>query len=145
MGAFGWYAATMTAREETGNPRNGAAERPGADALRDSAPRRTFLAAERTYLAWLRTGLGALGLALGVGRLLPALLEVPVLPFTILGAGYGAYGLFLLLYSLVRWRAVVAALKAGRPLPSDLWGILVTSVAGVALAIATIVMVVAIG
>ena len=35
--------------------------------LADSAPRRTWLAAERTYLAWLRTGLGALGLALAVG------------------------------------------------------------------------------
>ena len=44
--------------------------RPGASGvgettsvLSDSAPRRTWLAAERTYLAWLRTGLGALVLA----------------------------------------------------------------------------------
>ena len=41
----------------------------------DSAPRRTWLAAERTYLAWLRTAFAALGLAIAVGRLLPALVD----------------------------------------------------------------------
>ena len=55
----------------------------------DSAPRRTSLAAERTYLAWLRTGLAALGLALAVGRLIPALIDVHRAPFAALGLGYG--------------------------------------------------------
>jgi uncharacterized membrane protein YidH (DUF202 family) len=55
--------------------------------LVDSAPRRTWLAAERTYLAWLRTGLGALGLALAVGRLLPALIDVSHVEFGLLGIG----------------------------------------------------------
>ena len=56
-------------------PQQGASSVPGAPGgeggettgvFSDSAPRRTWLAAERTYLAWLRTGLGALGLALAI-------------------------------------------------------------------------------
>jgi uncharacterized membrane protein YidH (DUF202 family) len=49
------------------------ADRPAAGS--EGAPRRTSLAAERTYLAWLRTSLGAIGVALAVGRLIPALLS----------------------------------------------------------------------
>ncbi len=56
------------------------------------APRRTWLAAERTYLAWLRTGLGALGLALAVGRLIPALVDVSHVEFGLLGEQYVLVG-----------------------------------------------------
>ena len=112
-------------------------------ALRDSAPRRTYLAAERTYLAWLRTGLGAIGVALAVGRLLPALIGGSHLAYGLLGVGYGVLGIFLIGYALVRARRIRAALEIGRPLPLDSWALAVTTAIGLVLAIATIVMVVA--
>jgi len=44
---------------------------PRFDAAGD-ATRRTWLASERTWLAWLRTGLTATGLALAIGKVVPA-------------------------------------------------------------------------
>jgi len=112
------------------------------EGLTDSAPRRTWLAAERTYLAWLRTGLGTLGIALAVGRLLPALIDAEHVAFGLLGVGYGALGVFLLLMSAYRAQRVRAALAAQRPLPTDAWSIWVLTAASLALAAGTIVLVV---
>jgi putative membrane protein len=112
--------------------------------LRDSAPRRTYLAAERTYLAWLRTGLGAIGTALAVGRLLPALVGGSHRTYALLGAGYGVLGIFLLTYALVRAHRVRTALQSNAPLPLDSWALTVTTVIGLILAVATIVMVLAV-
>jgi putative membrane protein len=111
--------------------------------LRDSAPRRTLLAAERTYLAWLRTGLGAIGVALAVGRLIPALVGGSNLAYGLLGAGYGALGIFLIAYAMLRARRIQAALAANAPVTLDWWALAVTTVLGLALAIATIAMVLA--
>ena len=111
------------------------------EGLTDSAPRRTWLAAERTYLAWLRTGLGALGLALAVGRLLPALIDASHLAFGVLGAGYAALGVFLVVMAAYRAQRTRAALAAGRPLPLDLWVIWVLTAASIVLAVATVVLV----
>ncbi len=112
------------------------------EGLSDSAPRRTWLAAERTYLAWLRTGLGTLGIALAVGRLLPALIDAEHVAFGLLGIGYGALGVFLLLMSAYRAQRVRAALAAQRPLPTDAWTIWVLTAASLALAAGTIGLVV---
>ena len=112
------------------------------EGLTDSAPRRTWLAAERTYLAWLRTGLGALGIALAVGRLLPALIETEHIGFGLLGIGYGALGVFLLVMSTYRTHRVRAALVAQRPLPADTWTIWVLTAVGLVLAAGTIALVV---
>jgi len=109
----------------------------------DSAPRRTWLAAERTYLAWLRTGLGALGLALAVGRLLPALIDVSHLEFGLLGIGYGLLGVVLLLIGAYRALRLRTALAADRPLPMDAWTVWLLTIAGVVLAVVTLVMLVA--
>jgi uncharacterized membrane protein YidH (DUF202 family) len=87
----------------------------------DSAPRRTWLAAERTYLAWIRTALGAFGMALAVGRLLPALTDVSHVAFGLLGAGYGVFGLVLLVLAAYRSRGVRSALAAQQPLPEQAW------------------------
>ena len=114
--------------------------RPGDD-LADSAPRRTWLAAERTYLAWLRTGLGALGLALAVGRLLPALLDADHIVFGLLGAGFGLLGIFVIVLSAYRAQRTRAALAAGRPLPTDYWALWALTVISAVLAVATIVLV----
>jgi putative membrane protein len=111
------------------------------EGLSDSAPRRTWLAAERTYLAWLRTGLGALGLALAVGRLLPALIDASHVAFGLLGAGFAALGVFLLVLAAYRAQRTRAALATGRPLPLDVWAIWVLTAVSVALGVATIVLV----
>lgn len=107
----------------------------------DSAPRRTWLAAERTYLAWLRTGLGALGLALAVGRLVPALIDVSHVEFGLLGIGYGALGIFLLCMSAYRAQRVRNALAAQRDLPSDAWTIWVLTGASLVLAVFTVILI----
>jgi putative membrane protein len=124
-------------------PREGDAGPPAAPdtPLLDSAPRRTWLAAERTYLAWLRTGLGALGLALAVGRLLPALIDVSHVEFGLLGIGYGALGVFLLCLSAYRAQRVRAALAAQRALPPDTWTIWVLTAVSLVLAVLTVILI----
>ena len=117
-------------------------EPPTEDAtLADSAPRRTWLAAERTYLAWLRTGLGALGLALAVGRLLPALVDADHVAFGLLGAGFAALGVFLLVLAAYRAQRTRAALAAGRPLPLDVWAVWALTAFSIVLAAATIILI----
>jgi putative membrane protein len=109
----------------------------------DSAPRRTLMAAERTYLAWLRTGLGTVGLALAVGRLLPALLGGSHVRYAVLGAGYGALGIFIIAYALLRARRLQATIFSGEPVTLDWWALVLVTVLGLTLAAATIVMVLA--
>ena len=110
--------------------------------LKDSAPRRTWLAAERTYLAWLRTGLGSLGLALAVGRLLPALIDGEHLTFGLLGAGFGVLGVLFLVIGAYRTHRVRAALAANRALPADVWTLWVLTALSVVLAVATMALVI---
>jgi len=112
------------------------------DPWRDSAPRRTYLAAERTYLAWMRTGLAAIGIALAVGRLIPALIDASRAPFAVLGVGYALLGIFLIAYAAVSARRIRRALNADRPLPSDWVAIVTTTAGGLVLAAITMVMLV---
>jgi len=116
---------------------------PDEEPLKEGAPRRTLLAAERTYLAWLRTGLGAIGVALAVGRLIPVLLGGSHLAYAWLGAGYGALGIFLIGYALLRARRVSSALHADAALTLDWWALAITTAMGLALAVVTIVMIIA--
>jgi putative membrane protein len=84
------------------------------------ATRRTYLAEERTLLAWWRSGLAALAVALGVGRLLPAIVDDGSRgPYAALGIGYAILGFGLVLYGSARERAQARALSEGRfePLP----------------------------
>ena len=106
------------------------------------ASRRTYLAEERTLLAWWRTGMASMAVALGVGRLLPALLDAsPQAPFVALGAGYAVLGLIMVLFGSVRERAQARALAEGRfaPLPRWVVGGLTAYLA--LLALATVVLV----
>ena len=50
--------------------------------------RRTRLAAERTWLAWWRSGIAAATAAVGVGGVVPELVEGERTPYIVLGAGY---------------------------------------------------------
>lgn len=118
-------------------------QQPEAGPERDSAPRRTYLAAERTYLAWLRTGLTSIGIALAVGRLIPALIDASQAAFAVLGIGYGLLGAFLIIHAAVSAWRIRRALDEDRPLPSDWAAILTTTAGALVLAAITMVMVVA--
>jgi putative membrane protein len=78
------------------------------------ASRRTHLANERTYLAWLRTGLTAFAVAIGVGKVVPALTDESEVPYAVVGIGFALLGVALVLYGLRRMAAVQEALTQGR-------------------------------
>jgi putative membrane protein len=99
------------------------------------------MAAERTYLAWLRTGLGAVGVSLAVGRLIPALVGGSHTAYSLLGAGYGVLGIFLIGYALLRVRRLQVAIASGAPTPADSWALIATTAMTLALAVATVVVV----
>jgi putative membrane protein len=83
------------------------------------ATRRTWLAQERTYLAWWRTALTTFAVALGAGRVVPALTKAGRLPYALLGAGFGALGVFLVVYGRHRQRIVDRALERGEFIRAD--------------------------
>ena len=120
----------------------GASDPPTAEPATD-ASRRTYLAAERTYLAWFRSGIAALAVAIGVGRLLPGFTTGARWPFTAVGIGFGVLGLLFLWYGVVRQRAVDRALREGGFVPMSGEVGLVLAALGLALAIATIALVLA--
>jgi uncharacterized membrane protein YidH (DUF202 family) len=105
------------------------------------AVRRTQLAAERTWLAWLRTGIGAAVAALGVGRVAPELTGDTDWPYIVLGVGYAGVAVALLVFGVRRQRDVRRALEeGGYAALSDLWVVGLT-LAAVALALVTLVLV----
>jgi putative membrane protein len=92
----------------------------------EDATRRTYLAQERTLLAWWRSGLAAFAVAIGIGRLVPALLDVRSSPFLVLGIGFGVLGLAFVFLGARRDRAVMRHLASGRFEPLDarvVWGL----------------------
>ncbi|HEX6230402.1 MAG TPA: DUF202 domain-containing protein [Actinomycetota bacterium] len=105
------------------------------------ATRRTYLAAERTYLAWWRAGLTAMAVSLGVGRLLPDFATGPRWPFVALGLGFGALGLLLVGYGVLRQSAVDRALRAGTFAPLSPVVLVALAMFGVLLGVGTIVLV----
>ena len=104
---------------------------------------RTSMAAERTWLAWWRTALAATVGALGVGRLAPKLLDVAPWPYIVLGAGYGFVAVGLLVTGALRQRDLEQALERGMPAPLSFRLVAVFTLAGVLLALTTVVLVVA--
>lgn len=118
---------------------------PGTDARAETvdATRRTRLANERTYLAWWRTGLTALAVSVGTGRVVPALTKGPQWPYTVAGAAFALLGLLLIVFSAVRHRQVERALDRGEPVRPDHGLILAVTLAGAALAVFVLVLVVA--
>jgi uncharacterized membrane protein YidH (DUF202 family) len=83
------------------------------DAPESDVTRRTWLAAERTWLAWWRTGLGAAAVAIAVGRVLPSLTHGARWPFRVLGLGYGALAVAVLIVGALRQQRVAEALRGG--------------------------------
>jgi inner membrane protein YidH len=105
--------------------------------------RRTSMAAERTWLAWWRTALAASVGALGVGRLAPELLDVAAWPYVLLGCGYASLSVGLLIVGAQRQRELEHALRTGGHVPLRFRTVGLFTVGGVALAVLTVVLVIA--
>src|SRR3954469_19667807 len=105
--------------------------------------RRTSMAAERTWLAWWRTALAASAGALAVGRLAPDLLNVAPWPYVLLGCGYASLSIGLLIVGAQRQRDLEHALRTGGHMPLRFRTVGLFTVGGVALAMMTVVLVIA--
>ena len=75
---------------------------------------RTGLAHERTYLAWWRTGLAAIAAGFAVGRVLPEVVGGTNWPYIALGTVLSASGLAAMVYGILHYRELQAALREGR-------------------------------
>jgi inner membrane protein YidH len=126
----------MTEPDRPGEPH------PSPASLAADVVQRTSMAAERTWLAWWRTALAATVGALGVGRLAPELLHVASWPYVVLGAGYAALAVGLLVTGALRQRELQRALDRGSPAPLSFALVTLFTVGGVLLALTTIVLVV---
>jgi putative membrane protein len=110
----------------------------------EDAIARTRLASERTQLAWWRTGLTGVAVALAIGRVVPELADTSTQwPYTAIGVGFALYGIALIAYGTARARQLDAALSRGGSVPAH--GLVLTALtaAGVGLAVATAVLIVA--
>jgi uncharacterized membrane protein YidH (DUF202 family) len=105
--------------------------------------RRTSMAAERTWLAWWRAALAASAGALGVGRLAPELLHVAAWPYVLLGCGYASLAMGLLIVGALRQRELERALRTGAHVPLQFRTVGLFTAGGVALAVMTVVLVLA--
>jgi putative membrane protein len=101
------------------------------------------LAAERTWLAWWRTALAAAAGALGVGRLAPEVLQVAPWPYIVLGCGYALLAVALLAVGVHRQQQLARAHSAQEHVPLRLRTVVLLSGGCVAIALMTIVLVVA--
>ena len=101
------------------------------------------MAAERTWLAWWRTALAASAGALAVGRLAPEVLDVAPWPYIVLGCGYAALAIGLLLSGAQRQRDLERAMRSGEHVPLPFATVLVFTAGGVLLALTTVVLVIA--
>jgi uncharacterized membrane protein YidH (DUF202 family) len=101
------------------------------------------MAAERTWLAWWRTALGASAGALAVGRFAPELLDVAPWPYILLGCGYASLAVGLLIVGAQRQRKLEQALRTGGHVPLQFRTVGLFTFGGVALAVMTVVLVIA--
>ncbi len=101
------------------------------------------MAAERTWLAWWRTALGATAGALAVGRFAPKLLDAAPWPYILLGCGYASLAIGLSLVGARRQRQLEHALRTGGHSPLGFRTVVLFTIGGVALALLTVVLVIA--
>jgi uncharacterized membrane protein YidH (DUF202 family) len=101
------------------------------------------MAAERTWLAWWRAAIAASAGALAVGRLAPELLKVAPWPYILLGCGYASLAVGLLIVGAQRQRQLEHALRTGGHNPLRFGTVTVFTTGGIALAVMTVVLVIA--
>jgi putative membrane protein len=105
------------------------------------ATRRTRLASERTYLAWLRSALAAFAVSLGVGKLIPELTSGRSIGYEIVGVGYAILGIAFIGYGFWRQQLLEQALLEGRFVPFGFRAALAFTIAGVALGLGTLIVI----
>ena len=105
--------------------------------------RRTRLAAERTWLAWWRSGIAAATAAIAVGGVVPDLVDGGRTAYVVLGAGYAALASWMFLAAALRRRAVDRALERGDYESVSDGPVLALTVAGIALSLGTLAVIVA--
>jgi len=127
----------MTEPEPPGDPQ------PTPASLAADVVQRTSMAAERTWLAWWRTALAATVGALAVGRLAPEVLHVAAWPYVVLGAGYAALAIGLLVTGARRQRELERAIDGRSLVPLSFHVVTAFTVGGIVLALTTIVLVIA--
>jgi inner membrane protein YidH len=109
----------------------------------DDVTRRTRLAAERTWLAWWRSGIAAATAAVAVGGVVPELVDGGRTAYVVLGAGYAALAVGMLVAGALRRRQVDRALECGEYERVSEQAVLLLTVAAVALALGTLAVIVA--
>ena len=105
------------------------------------ASRRTRLANERTYLAWWRGGLTALAVGVGTGAVVPDLTSRTRWPFVALGVCFAVLAIAFIGYGVVRHRQVDRAIARGEFAPLSSGVATLFGLAGVMLALLTIVLI----
>jgi uncharacterized membrane protein YidH (DUF202 family) len=108
----------------------------------DDATRRTRLAAERTWLAWWRSGIAAATAAVGVGGVVPSLVDGSRTPYEVLGAGYAILAAIIFVAAALRQRQVGRALEAGRYEEVGEWGVAGLTLVATVLALGTLAIIV---
>jgi uncharacterized membrane protein YidH (DUF202 family) len=106
------------------------------------ASRRTQLAAERTWLAWWRSGIAAATAAVAVGGVVPGLVGGHRGPYIALGAGYAALAFATFGGAALRQRRLERVLSEGGFEPAPMPWIVALTLAGMTLALATLVVVI---
>jgi uncharacterized membrane protein YidH (DUF202 family) len=108
----------------------------------DDVTRRTRLAAERTWLAWWRSGIAAATAAVGVGGVVPSLVDGSRTPYEVLGAGYAILAAVIFVAAALRQRQVARALEAGRYEEVGEWGVVGLTLVATVLALGTLAIIV---
>jgi inner membrane protein YidH len=100
-----------------------------------------LLNVERTWLAWWRTGIVSAAAAVALGRVAPEVLDGRDFPYVVIGVGYAALAVAMLVLGGIRQRRLARAVQEGRF--ADLSGAWVAwlTIAGAALAVITLVVV----
>jgi uncharacterized membrane protein YidH (DUF202 family) len=101
---------------------------------------RTQLAHERTYLAWWRT-LAGIAAGFAIGRVLPEVVGGTNWPYIALGAALAASGLAAMVYGIVHYRELQAALREDREPRTGEAFVLVLAAVGMAVGAASVLLV----
>jgi putative membrane protein len=109
----------------------------------DDVTRRTRLAAERTWLAWWRSGIAAATAAVGVGGVVPQLVDGGSTAYAVLGAGYAGLAAAMFVGAALRRRAIGRALESGGFADVSDGAVLALTLAATFLALGTLALILA--